>query len=80
MIPWKSHLSWRPAIPSASEPDSFLVVIEFDMAEYQRKHNSKAVKKILSIPKRLNEEATAMGINFSQVLQEALIDKIQSRA
>lgn len=74
-------------IPSASEPDcvvaesdSFLVVIEFDMAEYQRKHNSKAVKKTLSIPEWLNEEATAKGINFSQVLQEALIAKLQSRA
>ncbi len=62
------------------EPDSFLIVIEFDLAEYQRKHNSRAVKKTLSIPEWLNEEAVAMGINFSQVLQEALISKLQNKA
>lgn len=47
-----------------------------DMQEYLRKHNSKAVKKTLSIPEWLNEEATAMGVNFSQVLQEALMSKL----
>lgn len=76
----------KEAIPSASEPNaiavepnSFLVVVEFDLTEYQRKHNSRAVKKTLSIPEWLNEEATAAGINFSQVLQEALINKVRSR-
>lgn len=59
-------------------PDSLLLVIEFNMTEYKRKHNSKAVKKTLSIPEWLNEEALALGINFSQVLQEALIQKISA--
>ena len=40
---------------------------------------SRAVKKTLSIPEWLNEEATALGVNFSQVLQEALIQKLQAR-
>ncbi len=52
------------------------MIVEFDMQEYLRKHNSKAVKKTLSIPEWLNEEATAMGVNFSQVLQEALMSKL----
>ena len=56
--------------------DGTLVIVEFDMQEYLRKHNSKAVKKTLSIPEWLNEEATAMGVNFSQVLQEALMQKL----
>ncbi|HJC62705.1 MAG TPA: type II toxin-antitoxin system HicB family antitoxin [Candidatus Blautia merdavium] len=56
--------------------DGTIVIVEFDMMEYQRKHNSKAVKKTLSIPEWLNEEATAMGVNFSQVLQEALMSKL----
>lgn len=59
------------------EEGQFLVVIEFDMAAYKRKNNSKAVKKTLSIPEWLNEEATNRGVNFSQVLQEALIQKLQ---
>lgn len=56
--------------------DGTLVIVEFDMQEYLRKHNSKAVKKTLSIPEWLNKEATAMGVNFSQVLQEALMSKL----
>lgn len=56
--------------------DGTLVSVEFDMQEYLRKHNSKAVKKTLSIPEWLNKEATAMGVNFSQVLREALMSKL----
>lgn len=73
-------------IPKASEPDqilieddSFLVVVEFDMVAYKKRNNSKAVKKTLTIPEWLNEEATAMGVNFSQVLQEALLSKINAK-
>ena len=56
--------------------DGTIEIVEFDMLEYQRKHNSKAVKKTLSIPEWLNEEAVSMGVNFSQVLQEALMSKL----
>lgn len=56
--------------------DGFLAVVEFDMMEYQKKHNSRAIKKTLSIPEWLNEEAVARGVNFSQVLQEALMLKL----
>lgn len=71
-------------IPSASdpsaislEPDSFLVVVEFDMLAYKKRFNSRAVKKTLTIPEWLNEAAIDMGLNFSQVLQEALMAKVQ---
>lgn len=71
------------SVPKASAPDQiqvddgFLVVIEFDMAEYKRKHCSRAVKKTLSIPEWLNEAAVRAGVNFSQVLQEALMEKVK---
>ncbi len=52
------------------------ILIEFDMLAYQKLTNAKAVKKTLSIPQWLNEAATEMGVNFSQVLQEALMQKI----
>ncbi len=74
------------SLPKSSDPtaisvdkDSFLVVIEFDMLAYKKRTNPRAVKKTLSIPEWLNEEATAIGVNFSQVLQEALIQKIQAK-
>lgn len=81
-----SRTGEKQPIPVASdpsevklEPNSFLVVVEFDMLAYKKRTNSRAVKKTLSIPEWLNEEATAIGVNFSQVLQEALMAKIQAR-
>lgn len=75
----------KEKIPKASTPESveikdgFLVIIEFNMAEYLRKHSSRAVKKTLSIPEWLNEAAVKAGINFSQSLQEILIQKINAK-
>ena len=69
-------------LPQASEPDCIdlkegvLVIVEFDLAEYRRKHRSRAVKKTLSIPEWLNEAAVRENINFSQLLQEALMAKL----
>lgn len=56
--------------------DGTLIIVEFDMAEYRRRHSSKAVKKTLTIPEWLNEAAVRENINFSQVLQEALMKKL----
>ena len=67
-----------PSVPSKiiTAPNEFCVVVEFDMLAYKKRNNSKAIKKTLTIPEWLNEEATSLGINFSQVLQEALMHKI----
>lgn len=67
-----------PSLPEdvSVADDSFSVIIGFDMEAYRRSVNYKAVKKTLSIPQWLNEEAIEKGINFSQVLQEALITKL----
>lgn len=74
----------KQPIPLASVPsqiplekDSFIVVIQFDMLAYKKRVSPRAVKKTLSIPEWMNEEAMALGINFSQVLQEALLSKLQ---
>ena len=55
----------------------FINYIACDTMKYRKMYNSRAVKKTLSIPEWLNEEALAVGLNFSQVLQEALIQKLQ---
>ena len=52
--------------------NSYPVIIEFDLLEYKKKHRSRAVKKTLTIPEWLNDEAIKKNINFSAVLQEAL--------
>lgn len=67
-----------PSLPTdvEVEGEAVLVVLEFDMESYKRKHNSRAIKKTLTIPEWLNEEAMEAGVNFSQVLQEALLQKL----
>lgn len=74
----KEEIPAPTEIDKLNSDDGTLVIVEFDMLEYQKKHNSRAVKKTLSIPEWLNEEATAMGVNFSQVLQEALMNKVNA--
>ncbi|MCH5342799.1 MAG: type II toxin-antitoxin system HicB family antitoxin [Acetatifactor sp.] len=68
----------RP-IPAPSKHDAlilhdnqFVSYVACNTMAYRKKFNNKAVKKTLTIPEWLNEEATALGINFSQVLQDAL--------
>jgi antitoxin HicB len=70
-------------IPKASAPQNikldegqYIVVIEFDMAEYKKRTGSHAVKKTLSIPSWLNVEAEKAGINFSATLQNALKEQL----
>ncbi|MBR4471939.1 MAG: type II toxin-antitoxin system HicB family antitoxin [Erysipelotrichaceae bacterium] len=57
-------------------PNEIVMLVEGDPDYYARKYNTKAVKKTLSIPQWLNDKAIKANINFSQVLQEALINKL----
>lgn len=56
--------------------DSFVNLIDADTAEYRRVNESRAVKKTLTIPSWLNVQAEKAGINFSQVLQNAIKDQL----
>ena len=74
------------AIPAPSDPGSFdlhegdfVNYIACDTMEYRKMYNNKSIKKTLSIPEWLNEKATSMNLNFSQILQEALIEKINAQ-
>lgn len=54
--------------------DGFTSLVSCDINQYK---DTKAVKKTLTIPSWLNERAVSMGLNFSQILQEALISRMQ---
>ena len=56
--------------------NSIVMLVEYDSLEYAKKYKTKAVKKTLSIPEWLNDIAIKENINFSSVLQEALIKKL----
>jgi len=71
----------KKKIPAASSPgdlqisgNDFVVMICIDIKDYLS--NNKPVKKTLSIPAWLNEEAEKQHINFSSLLKEALIEKL----
>lgn len=57
--------------------NAFVNIVTVDVEEYAKTHFNKAVKKTLTIPQWLNDSATAAGLNFSQILQEALMQKIK---
>lgn len=59
------------------EDDEFVSYVACDTMVYRKMYNNKAVKKTLTLPEWMNEEATVAGINFSQVLQEAILQKLQ---
>lgn len=49
-----------------------VTLVDVDFKEYRRKHDNRTVRKNLTIPSWLNEEAEAASLNFSAVLQKAL--------
>lgn len=51
-------------------------LIDIDTVAYRRKTDSKAIKKTLSVPSWLNTQAELAGVNFSAVLQDALMDRL----
>ena len=57
---------------------AFVNMVLVDMTEYARQHSDRAVKKTLSIPMWLNTLCEEKSINFSKVLQDALLTKVQS--
>ena len=58
----------------ASPEDGFVTLVSCNIDTYRRK--TKAIKKTLTIPEWLNEEAEKKHINFSSVLQEPLLERI----
>ena len=70
-------------VPAPSDPgkikcdsNDFIALIEFDKVAYQKKYDTKAVKKTLTIPSWLNSLAEEQHINFSSVLQSALKEQL----
>ena len=73
-IPQPSSLTSFPL-----DQGEFVNYVVCDTMVYRKMHSNRAVKKTLTIPEWLNEAAMAMELNFSQILQEALLLKIQKK-
>ena len=73
------------AIPAPSDPldimktlkpNQLVTLIRADMTATRLKLGNKAVNKMVTLPQWLISEGKSQGINFSQTLQEALMQKL----
>lgn len=53
-----------------------LIVVKINLKDILKKYDSKAVKKTLTIPSWLDKLAVEEKVNFSQILQDALKEKL----
>lgn len=58
------------------EDNQIISFITVNLDEHQKKYETKSIKKTLSIPAWLNTIAEKEGVNFSQLLQKALIETL----
>lgn len=70
-------------IPAPSDPktietnsNEFINYIKCDTLEYRKMYNNKSVRKNVTLPEWLNEEAEKLELNFSQILRDALLQKV----
>ena len=54
------------------EASDILTFVDIDFDEYRKKHEMRTVRKNVTIPSWLNEEAESANINFSALLQKAI--------
>lgn len=67
-------------VQADEHPGGFVNLIVLDMDAYAEKYGEKAVRKNLTIPAWLNTYAEANNINFSRVLQDALVAMYQKQS
>ena len=72
----KKEIPKPNSVKFEKEKDSIITLVDVDFLEYRKKYNNKMIRKNLTIPYWLNVEAEKAGINFSQVLQVALKEKL----
>jgi predicted RNase H-like HicB family nuclease len=63
-------------LPEDATDGAFVTLIQARTEPIRDELQNRAVKKTLTIPQWLNDEAEKAGINFSQVLQYALKEKL----
>jgi len=67
------------ALESIAPEEGFVSLLVLDMDAYTEKYGEKAVRKNLTIPAWLNTFAESEHVNFSQVLQDSLLNLYRQR-
>ena len=69
-------------IPSAANlspahaPEELVTLVDVDFAAYRRANDMRTVRRNVTLPSYLNELGEKAGLNFSQVLQEGLRQRL----
>lgn len=58
----------------ATEPGQVVVLIRANMRLMRRNMRQRAVRKMVTLPRWLNDAAEEAGVNYSQVLQDGIKD------
>ncbi|MGN1382311.1 MAG: type II toxin-antitoxin system HicB family antitoxin [Eubacterium sp.] len=59
--------------------DGVLTFVDADIEAYRKKYENRYVKKNCTVPYWMSQEADALGVNYSRVLQEGLANIIGKR-
>lgn len=77
-IPEPSELSVVDASKGtfAEDGKGYVSLVDIDFVEYRRREDNKTVRRNVTIPNWLNQEAEKAHLNVSRVLQEALMARL----
>ena len=59
-----------------AEKEDIVTLVDIDFSEYRKKVDNRAVKKNCTIPYWLSVEAERAGVNYSRLLQDAIISAL----
>ena len=60
----------------AEDGKGFVTLVDVDFLVYRRKNDNRMVRRNVTLPNWLNQEAEEANLNVSKVLQEALMAKL----
>ena len=67
---------WCQAPRSLCEDNEIVTLVDIDIDAYRRANDNRTIRKNLTLPSWLNDLAEKAGVNFSQILQEGLKEKL----
>lgn len=70
-----------PSSPAAVAQEGYTVIlVSIDTIAYRKETDVKSVRKNVSMPAWMSYMADSLGINCSQILQDALLKKLEANA
>lgn len=70
IIPAPDTVAYKP------KDNEIITYVDIDFLEYRKSHDNAKIKKTLTIRSWINRLAEAQNINFSQTLEDALLEKL----